>query len=77
MSSEKAMNKRYGKMESYRSSEGRSLKIKYKGSLKNTVLDYLGGLRSTCTYINAENIKHITTFSSFMRVDSELNMIYA
>ena len=49
MSSEKAMNKRYGKMESYRSSEGRSLKIKYKGSLKNTVLDYLGGLRSTCT----------------------------
>lgn len=77
MSSEKAMNKRYGKMESYRSSEGRSLKIKYKGSLKNTVLDYLGGLRSTCTYINAENIKHISKCCTFMRVNRQLNMIYA
>ena len=33
--------------------------MKYKGKLEDTVLDYLGGLRSTCTYINAKNIKNI------------------
>ncbi len=51
MSSDKAQEKYYGKMEKYRSSEGRVLKIPYKGTLHDTVCDYLGGLRSTCTYI--------------------------
>ena len=54
MSSDTAMNKHYGSMASYRSSEGRTIKMKYKGKLENTVLDYLGGLRSTCTHINAK-----------------------
>ncbi len=51
------MEKHYGKMEKYRSSEGRVIKVKYRGPLINTVLDYLGGLRSCCTYINAKCIK--------------------
>jgi len=57
MSSKLAMEKHYGKMEKYRSSEGRVIKVKYRGPLINTVLDYLGGLRSCCTYINAKCIK--------------------
>ena len=27
--------------------------------MENTILDYLGGLRSTCTYINARSIKEM------------------
>jgi GMP reductase len=77
MSSEHAMNKHYGKMEKYRSSEGRVIKIKYRGPLENTVLDYLGGLRSTCTYINATCIKHIPKCTTFVRVNNQLNLIYA
>ena len=77
MSSEHAMNKHYGKMEKYRSSEGRVIKIKYKGSITNTILDFLGGLRSTCTYINANCIKHIPKCTTFVRVNNQLNMIYA
>ena len=42
MSSSKAQEKHYGKMEKYRSSEGRVVKIPYKGDLKDTVDDYLG-----------------------------------
>ena len=45
MSSDTAMNKRYGKMARYRSSEGRTIKIKYKGQLEATVLNYLGGVK--------------------------------
>ena len=57
MSSKKAMEAHYGKMNKYRASEGRELLIPYKGSLDDTVQDYLGGVRSTCTYIGAQKIK--------------------
>ena len=77
MSSDTAMNKRYGKMARYRSSEGRTIKVKYKGQLEATVLDSLGGVRSTCTYINAKNIKNISKCCTFMRVSRQLNTIYA
>jgi len=73
MSSEKAQEKYYGEMAKYRSSEGRVLKIPYKGSLQNTVGDYLGGLRSTCTYINASCIKHMSKCTTFMQVHQQLN----
>jgi len=73
MSSETAQKKHYGSMAKYRSSEGRVLKIPYKGSLYNTVADYLGGLRSTCTYINASCIKHMSKCTTFMQVNQQVN----
>jgi GMP reductase len=64
-------------MDNYRSSEGRHVKIKFKGKLEDTVLDYLGGLRSTCTYINAKNIKDMSKCTTFIRVTQQVNNIYA
>lgn len=77
MSSDTAMNTHYGAVASYRSSEGRTVKLKYKGCLNDTVLDYLGGVRSTCTYINAKQIKHIPKCCTFVRVNRQINTIYA
>jgi len=73
MSSELAMKKHYGKMAKYRSSEGRVVKVKYRGSLENTVLDYLGGLRSTCAYVNAYKIKHLPKCTTFILANQQLN----
>ena len=73
MSSQHAMEKHYGKMAKYRSSEGRCIKVKYKGPLENTVLDYLGGIRSTCAYINAHKIKHMSKCVTFVVVSQQLN----
>jgi len=73
MSSQHAMEKHYGKMEKYRSSEGRVIKVKYKGSIDDTVTDYLGGLRSCCTYINAKCIKNMPKCTTFVRVSQQLN----
>lgn len=73
MSSEQAMKNHYGTMAKYRSSEGRSLRVKYKGPLSNTIDNYLGGLRSTCTYINAKNIKNIPKCVTFVKVNRQLN----
>ena len=77
MSSDTAMKTHYGKMDKYRSSEGRTIKIKYKGKLEDTVLNYLGGVRSTCTYMNAKSIKNMGKCCTFVRVNRQLNTIYA
>ena len=76
MSSDKAQETHYGKMENYRSSEGRIIKIPYKGDLNETVLDYLGGLRSTCTYINAYTIKNMAKCTTFVKVTQQLNKVF-
>lgn len=68
MSSKHAMEKYFGKMESYRSSEGAVVKVPYKGSLDETVEDILGGLRSTCTYIGAKCIEEIKEKTYFVAV---------
>jgi GMP reductase len=73
MSSEHAMVKHYGEKANYRSSEGRVIKVPYKGLLMNTVEDYLGGLRSCCTYINAKCIKNIPKCTTFVMVTQQLN----
>ena len=73
MSSEHAMKKHYGTMAEYRSSEGRVIKVPYKGSLEVTVKDYLGGLRSACAYINAHKIKHMPKCTTFLLVNQQLN----
>ena len=73
MSSKQAMETHYGKMENYRSSEGRELLVKLKGKLDNTVMDYLGGLRSTCTYINAESMKQMSKCTTFIQVSQQVN----
>jgi len=71
MSSTTAMLKHYGQVASHRSAEGKRELVKYKGPVKSTVLDILGGLRSTCTYINAQNIKDIPKCTHFIRVYSQ------
>lgn len=67
MSSKHAMEKYYGQMNNYRASEGTVLKIKYKGKLENTVNDYLGGLRSACTYTNSPTLADFPKNVSFIR----------
>ena len=73
MSSELAMKKHYGSMANYRSSEGRVIKVPYRGSLEETVNDYLGGLRSTCAYVNAKKIKHLPKCTTFILVSQQIN----
>tara|TARA_B100000214_G_scaffold375003_1_gene359577 strand:+ start:4719 stop:5756 length:1038 start_codon:yes stop_codon:yes gene_type:complete len=76
MSSKHAMEKHYGSMNDYRSSEGRCVEIPLKGKLNDTILDYLGGVRSTCTYINAPTIKEIPKCTTFVYVAQQLNHMF-
>jgi GMP reductase len=68
MSSKHAMEKYFGKMENYRSSEGAVIKVPYKGPIEYTIQDFLGGLRSTCTYIGAECIEQMPYKTYFVAI---------
>ena len=76
MSSDTAMNKYHGGVASYRSSEGKTVKVPYKGSIVDTMNNILGGVRSTCTYIGASRIKDISKCATFMRVNRQVNTFY-
>jgi GMP reductase len=76
MSSDTAMNKHHGGVAKYRSSEGKTVKVPYKGSVENTIQDILGGMRSTCTYIGANKLKDIGKCATFVRVNNQVNTFY-
>jgi GMP reductase len=76
MSSDTAMNKHHGGVANYRSSEGRTVEIPYKGDVDATVLDLLGGLRSTCTYVGAAELKHLSKCTTFVRVNRQINTVF-
>jgi len=76
MSSEKAMNTHNNGMEKYRTSEGRHVLLPSRGSVETTILDILGGLRSTCSYIGAHDIKELHEKATFIKVNETYNKIY-
>ena len=76
MSSDTAMNKHHGGIAEYRSSEGRTVEVPYRGIVKNTVLDLLGGLRSACTYVGAPTLKQLSKCTTFIRVNRQINDVF-
>ena len=76
MSSDTAMQKHHGGVAEYRSSEGRTVDVPYKGPVKATVLDLLGGIRSTCTYVGASELKHLSKCTTFIRVNRQVNDVF-
>ncbi len=73
MSSETAMQKYVGGVADYRASEGKTVKVPYKGNVSETVQDILGGIRSTCTYVGARKLKELTKRTTFIRVEEQAN----
>lgn len=76
MSSETAMDKYAGGVAEYRSSEGKTVKIPFRGPLSGTVQNILGGIRSTCTYIGARRLKELPKCTTFVRVNNTHNKIF-
>jgi len=76
MSSDTANNKHFGGLKDYRSSEGRTVEVPYKGAVKDTVQNILGGLRSTCTYVGAPTLKQLSKCTTFIRVNKQFNDVF-
>ncbi|KAK2498125.1 hypothetical protein MC885_013153 [Smutsia gigantea] len=77
MSSEMAMKKHAGGVAEYRASEGKTVEVPYKGDVENTILDILGGLRSTCTYVGATKLKELSKRATFIRVTQQHDTLFS
>jgi len=76
MSSKSANEKHFGGLKDYRSSEGRTVLVPYRGSVAATVQEILGGVRSTCTYVGAKKIKQLPKCATFIRCTQTHNSVY-
>jgi len=76
MSSTSANNKHFGGLKEYRSSEGRTVLVPYRGAVARTIQDILGGVRSTCTYAGAIRLKHLSKCTTFVRCTQTHNSVY-
>ena len=76
-SSNTAIDKHYGGLASYRSSEGKMVRIKYRGKIRDTILNILGGVRSSCTYVGAPSLKQLSKCTTFVRVSNQYDDTFA
>jgi len=77
MSSNTAMEKHVGGVAEYRASEGKTVKVLFKGNVEETLQEILGGLRSTCTYVGASRLKELSKRTTFIRVAEQENRVYS
>jgi GMP reductase len=76
MSSSEAMDKHSGGVAKHRAAEGKSVEIEYRGLVEDTISTILGGVRSTCTYVGAKNLKELPKRTTFYRVTMQTNDIF-
>ena len=67
MSSQEAMEKYYGGVADYRTSEGKCIQVPYRGDVRNTVLEILGGLSSCCSYSGVNDLKDLSKNAIFVK----------
>jgi len=77
MSSDDAQLKYYGEKKSHRAAEGKKVQVPYRGTVKDTIQDILGGLRSACTYAGARSIKSLPKCTTFVKVNRQLNEVFS
>lgn len=76
MSSQTAMETHNGGVAEYRASEGKTVKIEFRGPIQKTIQEVLGGLRSACTYVGARALKALPKCTTFVRVNNTHNKTF-
>ncbi|OQR78761.1 GMP reductase 2-like [Tropilaelaps mercedesae] len=77
MSSATAMRKYNDGVADYRASEGKTVKMPYKGDVERTIKEMLGGIRSACTYAGATKLEELPGRTTFIRVNRQLNEVFS
>ena len=76
MSSDEAMHRYSGGVSNYRASEGKLVYLPHKGPIEYTVLDLLGGIRSTCTYVGAKSLEDLPGRTTFIKCTQQINEVF-
>jgi len=76
MSSEHAQAKFNGGLKKHRASEGKKVKVPYRGAVEHLLQQMTGGLRSACSYVGADRLKDLSKCTTFIKVNRTHNTIY-
>lgn len=76
MASRTAQDKHNGGLADYRSSEGREVIVPFRGNVSYTARHILGGLRSACTYIGAQDLRELQYKARFVKVNHQYNKVF-
>jgi GMP reductase len=76
MSSEAAMNRYHGGVADYRASEGKLVQVPYRGDVRTTLQEIMGGVRSMMTYIGATRLKEVPKRTTFVVVGAQRNTVF-
>jgi GMP reductase len=76
MSSKTANEKYNGGLSDYRASEGRTVEVPYRGSVRNTIQEIFGGLRSACSYVGGFNLPELYSNGKLIKVNRTINNIF-
>jgi GMP reductase len=76
MSSRTANEKYNGGLSDYRASEGRTVEVPYRGSVRNTVQEIFGGIRSACSYVGAFGLPSLYSKGKLIKVNRTINNIF-
>lgn len=76
MASKMAQDKHNAGLATYRASEGKAVRVPYRGDVSKTVLDILGGLRSVCSYTGSGELDALSKNTTFERVTQQINEVF-
>ena len=76
MSSKTANEKYNGGLSDYRASEGRTVEVPYRGSVRNTIQEIFGGIRSACSYVGAFDLPSLYERGKIVRVNRTINNVF-
>lgn len=76
MASKAAQELYNGGVAEYRASEGKEVMIPYRGKVSEAVKNLLGGVRSACTYIGAEELYQLYHKGKFIKVNRVINEVF-
>lgn len=71
--SKEIVNKFHGGDKQYRSFEGRTEYVQFRGSVCEVIKEIKAGVASTATYIGTDDIKHFGKCATFIKVNRQLN----
>lgn len=76
MSSRTANEKYNGGLSDYRASEGRTVEVPYRGSVRNTIQEIFGGIRSACSYVGAFDLPSLYSHGRLIKVNRTTNNLF-
>jgi GMP reductase len=76
MASRTAMERYAGGIKDYRACEGKEVAVAYRGPVKDTLREILGGIRSACAYVGAGQLKELCKCTTFVLCRRTHNRVF-